>query len=612
MLPPRSVVPWTLVGAMLAPSASAQVTQRVNVSSRGAEAHRPNSYEWLGVPGKSTPDGRTIVFATGAANLVPGDTNETYDIFVRDRQSGTTERVSVGQGGVQADDDCTGFSITPDGRYAAFTSFADNLVPNDTNGALDVFVRDRSLGTTERVSVASGGLQGNYESQGAEISADGRYVAFGSYATNLVPGDTNGYFDFFVHDRRTGITERVSVDSNGGQADVHFIDQFDFAMSSDGRFVAFVSDAVNLVPGDSNESPDVFVRDRLLGTTERVSVASNGAQQEYDWGWEYQGCSISADGRFVGFISPVENLVPRDTNEAVDAFVHDRLTGRTERVSVSSGGAQSNAGCWTPYLSADGRFVSFASWATNLVTSDTNDAADVFLRDRLAGTTECVSVTSAGAQSNGDSSYPGSITPDGRFVVFTSVANNLVPHDTNGAWDAFVRDRTGGTSFSIACEPNTGSVVACPCSNPPAGPGQGCDNRSGTGGATLSASGGTFLSSDSLVFRTSGENPTALSMLIQGTAAIPSGSVYGRGVRCARGTITRLFTKDAVAGQIVAPDSDADDPQLSVRSASKGNLIRAGEVRWYVVVYRDRVPRGTCGSTVPFNATPTGVVTWSP
>ncbi len=223
-------------------------------------------------------------------------------------------------------------------------------------------------GTTTRVSVDSAGGQANDFSGAApsisvdtSISADGRFVVFQSDATNLVAGDTNGASDVFVHDRQTGTTTRVSVDSAGHEATGLYPASGDPAISADGRFVAFDSNATNLVAGDTNSAYDIFVHDRQTGTTTRVSVDSAGNQANgYD-------PSLSADGRFVAFTSGASNLVAGDTNGASDVFVHDRQTGTTTRVSVDSAGWQAYSFSHLPSISADGRFVAFASNATNLV-----------------------------------------------------------------------------------------------------------------------------------------------------------------------------------------------------------------------------------------------------
>jgi hypothetical protein len=215
-------------------------------------------------------------------------------------------------------------------------------------------------------------------------------------------------------------------------------------------------------------------------------------------------------------------------------------------------------------------------------------------------------------QGNSDSGTWVPPSFDGRYVAFMSTATNLVPWNTNAADQVFIRDRFGGTTFTSLCEPGVGGVIACPCSNAPSGPGRGCDNSSATGGAVLSASGGTFLSSDSLVFTTSGEKSTALSMLLQGASLVPSGVVYGQGVRCTTGTFRRLYTKSASGGSITAPNFLAGNQQVSVRSQVLGDVILAGQSRWYLVYYRDPMVLGGCDASRTFNATQTGEVVWSP
>jgi Tol biopolymer transport system component len=268
-------------------------------------------------------DGRFVGFTSPASNLAADDTNGTLDVFIHDRNMGITELVSVDSDGTQGPDRSYDPSVSANGRYVAFSSHCSNLVPEDTNGVRDIFVRDRIAGITERVSVASDGTQANMDSVYKNISADGRYVAFASYANNLVPGDTNGHYDIFVHDRESGQTERISVASDGTQANNWSAKP---VISADGRFVAFQSKASNLVSGDTNggydqEGFDMFVHDRSTRETIRVSVASDGseADQYSHWG------TISADGLDVAFTSYARNLVPGDTNAKLDAFVHTRF-----------------------------------------------------------------------------------------------------------------------------------------------------------------------------------------------------------------------------------------------------------------------------------------------
>jgi Tol biopolymer transport system component len=403
------------------------ITSRVSVSSDGAQADEASWFPSI------SADGRYIAFTSDATNLVPGDTNGTWDVFVHDGVTGQTARTSVSSDGAQANERSGSSSISADGRYVAFYSCASNLVPGDTNGWTDIFVHDRVTGETALISVSSDGAQANGDSWSPSISADGRYVAFPSWATNLVPGDTNGREDIFVHDRETGETTRVSVSSAGVQANGHSLYP---SISADGRYVAFTSDATNLVPGDTNDRMDIFVHDRVKGETVRVSASSDGVQAN---GYSEQP-SISADGRYVAFYSRANNLVPGDTNGWADIFVHDGVTGEIALVSVSSAGVQANGHSWSPSISADGRYVAFSSFADSLTPSTTDDWYNIFVHDRVTGETVRISVTSAGAQATGDSEHP-SISADGRYVAFQSGATNLVPGDTNGWWDVFVHDR---------------------------------------------------------------------------------------------------------------------------------------------------------------------------
>jgi Tol biopolymer transport system component len=387
-------------------------------------------------------DGRYVTFESDATNLVSGDTNAKFDVFVRDRQTGTTTRVSKSSAGAEGNDISEYPTISADGRYVTFESDATNLVSGDTNGAVDVFVRDRQAGTTTRVSKSNAGVEGDDASLNPAISSDGRYVAFHSIATNLVSGDTNGNSDIFVRDRQTGTTTRVSRDSAGveGNGDSNYP-----SLSADGRYVAFWSNANNLVSGDTNAVTDVFVRDRQTGTTTRVSRDSAGVEGNDD----SLRPSISADGRYVAFWSYATNLVTGDTNGAVDVFVRDRQTGTTTRVSRDSAGVEGNDDSYTPSISADGRYVTFESDATNLVSGDTNAMYDIFVRDRQTGTTTLVARDSAGVVGNGPSEYP-TISSDGRYVAFHSIATNLVSGDTNAMYDIFVRDRQTGTTTLVS------------------------------------------------------------------------------------------------------------------------------------------------------------------
>lgn len=407
-----------------------QTVERVSVDSIGVEGDSTMWYPAI------SADGRYVAFQTDASNMVPSDNNAEDDCFVHDRQTGVTERVSVSSNGVEGNTRSRNPSISEDGRYVAFDSYAYNLVSNDTNIAFDIFVHDRLTDVTELVSKDSFYIQGNGRSTFPAISTDGRYVAFESEANNLVPGDTNSKVDIFVRDLQADVTERVSVDSFGieGNHDSTYA-----SISADGRFVAFESYASNLVSGDTNAERDCFIHDRQTGVTERVSVDSFGTEGNSHSG----NTSLSADGRYVAFESYANNLVPGDSNIADDCFVHDRQTGITERVSVNSQGDHGINASGAPSISTNGRYVAFKSFAYNLVPGDTNGANDCFVHDRQTGVTERVSVDSLGAQGNDYCTDP-SISADGRLVAFSSLATNLVPNDTNGLTDIFVHDRWDG------------------------------------------------------------------------------------------------------------------------------------------------------------------------
>jgi Tol biopolymer transport system component len=430
---------------LLATGTQAQTTQRVSVDSSGAQGNALSS------DAEISKDGRYVIFDSDSSNLVPGDTNLVRDVFRFDRLTGVVIRVSVDSNGVEGDalSSIDGPSLSADGQFVAFYSSASNLVAGDTNLQRDVFVHDCVTGATERVSVSSGGAQGNALSSGPVMSDDGRYVAFYSDASNLIGSDTNAVRDVFLRDRQAGVTTRVSVSFGGVQGDALSSGP---SISGTGRYVAFYSSATNLVNGDTNGMRDVFVRDTTGNTTIRVSVSTANVQGDK----LSSGESISDDGRYVVFYSDATNLVSGDTNAVRDVFLRDRTAGTTTRISLTTGGAQGNARSEDPRISADGAFIVYASDATNLVSGDTNAVRDVFLRDIAVHTTTRASVSSSGVQGNDLSSAP-SCSSDGRFIVFGSYASNLVSGDTNATEDVYLRDRicpppisycTGGTTTS--------------------------------------------------------------------------------------------------------------------------------------------------------------------
>lgn len=405
---------------------------------------------------------------------------------------GTTSLITVGFDGSSAKDPvdlAIGLSswetsISGDGRYIAFSSTATNLVPRDVNAAQDVFVRDRVSGRTEIVSVNSAGQQGAgpcAESRSPSISADGRYVAFTSCASNLVPLDLNLARDAFVHDRVTKRTEIVSVSSAGKQTMEPLLnhDSSASSISPDGRYVGVGSNASDLVPDDTNTISDGFVFDRVTRKMRRISVATGGRQapKPVVGSGGSGGPSLSWGGRYAAFSSYSDGLVEDDTNVAIDGFVHDLQTNTTERVTVRTGGGQTElqggagVGSGDRAISADGRYVTISSWSSTLIPNDSNGTGlhsdfDIFVHDRKTRRTERISVGSDGHEAN-DSSSPGSISLDGRYVTIASAANNLTPGDTGsngsntttvgpqpGDEDVFLYDRKFGTMEMISVAPD--------------------------------------------------------------------------------------------------------------------------------------------------------------
>lgn len=398
----------------------------VSVSRTGGQANGDSVVAGVSAHGR-------VAFTSTASNLVRNDTNGVMDVFVRDPHAGKTTRVSVSSRGAQANGSSSAGAISANGRYVVFSSVASNLVPGDTNGWLDVFVHDLQTRKTTLVSVGRGGTQGDFHSWGGTISADGGRVAFISDASNLVRGDTNRVMDIFVRDLRAGTTVRANVTGTGGQAN-------DFALapaiSADGRHVAFLSDASELVPVDTNGWGDAFVRNLRARTTTLVTVSTAGEQ-----GIGYLGSrvGISGTGRYVAFGSSATNMAPGGSPCCANRiYLRDLSARTTDQVSVSSDGTEANSDSFDPAISDSGRYVAFHSTATNLTPGeDTNNATDVFIHDVHTGVTRRVSMAPGGRQPDGISFGPA-VSADGRYVAFNSFATNLVPGDTNNERDTFL------------------------------------------------------------------------------------------------------------------------------------------------------------------------------
>ena len=391
------------------------VTTRVSVADDGTEANSGGAGR-SGEPAISA-DGRYVAFVSRTPNLVPGDTNDVEDVFVRDRRNGTTWLASVSSGGVpgtgpSGERSMGKLSISSDGRFVAFGSAAPNLVPGDTNDAVDIFVRDLQTETTERVSIGDAETQLVGSSVDAEISGNGRFVIF--HDAGALSGSTAG----FVRDRAAGTTQSIPG----------FVEA---AISERGRFVAFSTDN-RLTPNDRDRELDVYVLDRQTGT--RRLASTTGSLTSIGW-----SVSMSGNGRFVAYeASPTPNGTA-DTQ----IFVRDMRTKTARIVSVNSRGVRGNGRSTKPALSRDGHYVAFWSASTNL---DPRTARSVYGHDLRTGVTRTITVNSSGRPANrrtqADSLFKvpvAAVSGTGRVIAFHSPATNLVPHDLNGDQDVFVR-----------------------------------------------------------------------------------------------------------------------------------------------------------------------------
>jgi Tol biopolymer transport system component len=437
----RVVVSSFFLIASFGAGAQAQSIVRVDVANDGSEAI--GGVDDLDV----SDDGTKVVFSTYNRGLDPADVNFSMDVLLRDVVAGTTALVSVGSHGEIGDGNSTNPRITPDGRFVAFESVAKNLVDGDMNDAQDIFVRDRVAGTTTRVNVASDGTEANGWNYVDAISADGNLVLFESYASNLVADDTNGYSDLFLHDVAAGTTIRVSTAADGTEGDSW---SYGGDLSRDGRSVAFASYASNLIAGDTNGTLDVFVRDLVDGTVTRASVDSNGVAFVTGGGnpgVARSGIAFSPDGTLVAFPSLEVLAGSGDDNDAYDVFVRDQVLGTTTVESTDSNGkfsrsGQYGQGSWATGVSSDGKRILMDSVAVDLAANEISnpDTLDVYVRDRALAMTTRQSNDSSGSAGN-RRSFGSRMTPDGSRVAFVSSATNLIDgHPTQGSC-AFLRTR---------------------------------------------------------------------------------------------------------------------------------------------------------------------------
>lgn len=420
------------------PGGAPGAVQRISTDASGGQSNDGCQYGGTAAyyyPPAWSPDGASIAFSCYASDLVPGDTNGGDDVFVKTLATGAVQRVSTNATGAQAYG--SGPEWSPDGASIAFTSGADNLGPDDTNGKEDVFVKTLATGAVQRVAS---------DSSCPKWSPDGARIAFASGADNLVPGDTNGTWDVFVTTLATGAVQRVNTDATGTQANSG--SSCGPVWSPDGTRIAFASNASNLVAGDTNDARDVFVKTLATGAIQRINTDNVGTQANKNYSF---GPLWSPDGASIAFVSRADNLVPGDTNNDYDVFVKTLSTGAIQRVNTDASGGQANYHMelgiglsWSP----DGTRIAFSSGATNLVPGDTNGVPDVFVKTLATGAIQRVSTDAAGNQADGTDangvrysgpSYHPVWSPDGTRIAFASDAPGLVPGDTNGALDVFVK-----------------------------------------------------------------------------------------------------------------------------------------------------------------------------
>ena len=385
--------------------------------------------------------GSTLVFSSDASDLVSNDTNGQRDVFTKDLDTGVVTLVSTNSSGVQANALSDGPVFSPDGTKVAFISFADNLVPGDTNGKIDIFVKDLATGAVTRVSADSGGLQADGDSLAPSFSPDGAKIVFRSFADNLVAGDTNGSGDIFVKDLATGAVTLATANSAGTQADGISLNP---VFTPDGSSVAFFSTATNLVTGDVNGQSDIFEKNLATGAVTLLSTNSSGGQGNDG----SQRFSFSPDGTKLAFESFATNLAPNDAFPGSDVFLKDLTTGQVTLLSADAAGVQANSSSHNPIFSPDGTKVAFESFSTNLVPGDTNGQEDVFIKDLATGDVTEVPLNTLGIQGNAES-RGAFFSPDGSKLLFFSPADNLVPGDTNGADDLFIASLTGNDDVVV-------------------------------------------------------------------------------------------------------------------------------------------------------------------
>lgn len=473
--------------------ANAQSLRLVSVNNKGTKSGNGNSYF-----STLNANGRYVAFVSEADNLVKlPDNNGSPDVFVRDLLTGKITLVSINRDKTGTGN---GGSSTPvisaDGRFVAYVTDANNLVNNDTNGSIgDVILYDMKTGTSTLVSVNKNGTgSGNHNSLSPAITPDGQYIAFISVATDLVsqakrPAQT----DVFVRDLKAGVTKLVSISSDGTSAGNDWSSiltgggAHDPSISDDGRFITFSSLATNLTEiSDENRTNDIFVRDMVTNTTTLASINTAGTATG---NFQSEDPSISADGHYVVFVSRSNNLVTNDPFGGSDIFMRDIQANTTTLVSVGMAGIAKGGDSFTPAISADGRFIAFASWANDLTPVPNVMRVNVYVRDMVAQATTLVSINKDGNGSGNDDSNAPIISRDGLVIGFQSRATNLATaSDGESTIDVFVRDLRTEVTTLLSVN-RTGMATGNASS---LGPGLSADGRM----ATFSSFGNNFVEND--------------------------------------------------------------------------------------------------------------------
>ena len=424
--------------------------QRVSLDASGVQGNSTS------IESSVSDNGALVAFASAATNLIGGDSNRAYDVFVKTRSSGAIALASSDAAGVIGNGNSRRPVISGNGQFVAFLSDATNLVAGDTNntakdGKYDLFVKTLSGGAIERVNVDSAELEANAGVSDVSISDDGRYVVFTSTASNLIASDTNGVADVFLRDRSLGTTIRIS-EASGVQADAA---SGSGVISGDGAYIAFASDATNLVGGDVNGATDVFRYTVSGGALALVSVSTSSVRGTRGSGEP----SISDNGRYITFSTDAAEFSGADTNNLYDVYVRDMVGLTTTLVSQSATNNVGNGDSASGVISGDGTKVAFISDATNLIPIDTNNVAgdgvaDVFVKTLGTGAIDRKNETLSESQVTGASLSP-SIDDTGTIVAFSSIASGLVSGDSNNAVDIFATDE------SCSSDSDSDSVVDC-------------------------------------------------------------------------------------------------------------------------------------------------------